>query len=47
MDKCAQRIDCDIEYRTKQGKFNCKEDIMKINGIKEAAYSKIKDYITV
>ncbi len=36
-----------IEYRTKQGKFNCKEDIMKINGIKEAAYSKIKDYITV
>lgn len=36
-----------IEYRTQYGKFNIKEDIMKISGIKEAAYSKIKDYITV
>lgn len=36
-----------IEYRTQHGKFNIKEDIMKISGIKEAAYSKIKDYITV
>ncbi len=36
-----------IEYRIQHGKFNFKEDIMKINGIKEAAYSKIKDYITV
>lgn len=36
-----------IEYRTQHGKFYVKEDIMKISGIKEAAYSKIKDYITV
>lgn len=36
-----------IEYRTQHGKFHSKEDIMKINGIKEAAYLKIKDYITV
>lgn len=36
-----------IEYRTQHGQFHSKEDIMKISGIKEAAYSKIKDYITV
>lgn len=36
-----------IAYRTEHGKFDMKEDIMKISGIKEAAYSKIKDYITV
>ena len=36
-----------IQYRTENGFFKVPEDIMKIPGIKEAAYGKIKDLITV
>ena len=36
-----------IEYRNQHGGFEKIEDIMKVSGIKEAAYKKIKDYITV
>lgn len=36
-----------IGYRNANGKFNAIEDIMKVSGIKEAAYNKIKDYICV
>ena len=36
-----------IEYRQKHGSFSKIEDIMNISGIKEAAFSKISDYITV
>lgn len=36
-----------IAYRTEQGSFSRKEDIMKVNGIKESSYEKIKDNIIV
>lgn len=36
-----------ISYREQHGAFAQIEDIMKINGIKQAAFSKIKDKITV
>lgn len=36
-----------IKYRESNGRFEAKEDIMKVSGIKEAAYEKIKEYITV
>lgn len=36
-----------ISYREKNGDFKKIEDIMKISGIKEAAFEKIKDYICV
>lgn len=36
-----------IEYREKHGGFKRKEDIMNISGIKQAAYSKISENITV
>ncbi len=36
-----------IDYRTQNGAFRRTEDIMNISGIKEGAYSKIKDSITV
>lgn len=36
-----------IDYRTKQGAFSKKEDLMKISGIKEGVYSKVKDFISV
>ena len=36
-----------ISYREQQGAFAKIEDIMKISGIKQAAFSKIKDKITV
>lgn len=41
------KADSIIEYRQKHGKFNKIEDIMNISGIKEAAFSKISDDITV
>ena len=34
-----------IRYRTENGGFGCIEDIKKVSGIKDAAYSKIKDLI--
>lgn len=36
-----------ISYRKKNGRFSATEDIMKIPGIKESLYEKIKDLITV
>ncbi|MBR5577463.1 MAG: helix-hairpin-helix domain-containing protein [Lachnospiraceae bacterium] len=36
-----------IKYREENGYFQTPEDIMKISGIKEAAYEKIKDYIII
>lgn len=36
-----------IAYREKNGPFEKIEDVMKISGIKEAAFEKIKDLITV
>jgi competence protein ComEA len=43
-DGIADRI---IKYRTDNGKFSSIEDIMKISGIKDKLYGKIKDLITV
>ncbi|MBO4679569.1 MAG: helix-hairpin-helix domain-containing protein [Lachnospiraceae bacterium] len=34
-----------IAYREKHGSFSRKEDIMKVSGIKEGTFEKIKDYI--
>ncbi len=36
-----------IKYREENGAFKTKEDIMKVSGIKEKLFSKIKDSITV
>lgn len=36
-----------LSYREEQGRFSCIEDIMKVSGIKEGAFRKIKDRITV
>ena len=36
-----------IAYREKHGLFQKIEDVMKVSGIKEAAYEKLKDYVTV
>ncbi len=36
-----------IAYREKHGSFSSKEEIMKVSGIKEGAYEKIKDAICV
>lgn len=35
-----------IEYRENVGLFTSKEDIMKVSGIGNSLYDKIKDYIT-
>jgi len=43
-EKMAQRI---IEYRTKNGKFEVIQDIMKVNGIGEKTFNEIKDDICV
>lgn len=36
-----------VNYRTDNGRFQTIEDIMKVSGIKEAAFNKIKNYICV
>ncbi len=36
-----------VKYREENGKFSCIEDIMKISGIKDKLFNKIKDSITV
>lgn len=43
-EKIAGRI---VEYRTKNGKFEVIQDIMKVSGIGEATFNEIKDYICV
>lgn len=42
--KVAQRI---IDYRKEHGKFKKAEEIMKVRGISEKTYKKIKDLIIV
>lgn len=41
------KADSIIAYRNEHGSFEKPEDIMKIGGIKEAIYNRIKDYIKV
>jgi competence protein ComEA len=36
-----------VSYRESNGNFTCIEDIMKVDGIKDGLFSKIKDKITV
>ena len=36
-----------IRYREENGRFQSVEDIMKVPGIKEGAFEKIKDNISV
>ena len=36
-----------INYRNTNGRFDRIEDIMKVSGIKESAFNKIKNYISV
>ena len=36
-----------VDYRNTNGKFAAPEDVMKVSGIKEGTYAKIKDYIVV
>ena len=36
-----------IAYRKEHGAFQKTEDVMKVSGIKEAAFTKIKEYVTV
>lgn len=43
----AARAEAIIAYREAQGPFKKADDIMKVSGIKNAAYSKIKDKISV
>lgn len=43
----AGKADAIIAYRRKHGAFARREDIMKIPGLKAAAYARIKDRITV
>lgn len=40
----AQRI---VDYRSENGPFRIIEDLLKVSGIGEATFEKIKDYITV
>ena len=41
------RAESILAYRQEHGDFEKAEDIMKVSGIKEAAYEKIKEYVTV
>ncbi len=43
----SARADAIIAYRQENGAFAKIEDIMKVSGIKEAAFARIKDYIAV
>ncbi len=43
-DSIAGKI---IKYREENGSFKKKDDIMKVSGIKDKLFSKIKDHITV
>ena len=36
-----------VDYRTANGRFAAPEDIMKVPGIKEGTFAKIKDYVVV
>ena len=41
------RADAIIRYREMYGGFKAIEDVMNVSGIKEGAFEKIKDSITV
>lgn len=41
------RAESILAYRQEHGDFEKTEDIMKVSGIKEVAYEKIKEYVTV
>ncbi len=41
------KADAILRYRSENGGFQTKEDIMKIEGIKQGVYSKLKDLITI
>lgn len=41
------RADAILAYREANGRFQTIEDVMKVSGIKEGAFAKIKDQITV
>ena len=41
------KADAIIRYREEHGNFTAIEDIMNISGIKQGAFDKIKDFITV
>ncbi len=43
----AGRAAAIVKYRQTNGNFTATEDIMKVSGIKEGTYEKIKDWITV
>ena len=43
-EKVAQRI---IDFREKEGKFEKIEELMKVNGIGEKTFDKLKELITV
>lgn len=43
----SSRAEDIVRYRTDNGRFQTIEDIMKVSGIKEAAFNKIKNYICV
>lgn len=43
-EKTAERI---IEYRTRYGEFEVKEDLLKVSGIGEKKFEAVKDSITV
>lgn len=36
-----------IEYREKNGNFTAVEDVMKVNGVKNGLFQKMKDYIKI
>ena len=41
------KADAIVRYREEMGNFQTIEDVMKVSGIKENAFNKIKDYISV
>lgn len=41
------RAEAVLAYRQEHGSFQCIEDIMKVSGIKNGLFEKMKDYITV
>ena len=41
------KADAILAYREEKGAFGKTEDVMKVSGIKEGAYNKMKEYITV
>ncbi|MDR1801196.1 MAG: helix-hairpin-helix domain-containing protein [Lachnospiraceae bacterium] len=43
----ASKASSIIDYRTKHGSFSKPDDLMKVEGIKEGTYNKIKDMITI